>query len=418
MRNAGAKPKPVSCEAVQSFGAPAQPAARVAAIDIIRGFTVAGIIFANILWISGFLELSLAQRAPMIIGWGDEALLFAIRVFIFGKFYYAFAFLFGVGFTLQVERAEARRQDFNAYFMRRMLVLFIIGCAHALLVWWGDILRFYALLGLALLVLRSLHGVRLHGAIALCLVLPVVLEAGSLFLWPSTHQPNLAALRGAAELQFFQSASFQDWFLYNLRQIVDHAFQQIWEGRVFQILGMFLTGMWVARHGIFREPESYRPLLLRVAIAGLTIGVLGNLAKTALRYGDFGLSFEAEAMLTELLYLVGVPALSAGYLASLVLLCSSIPWSKRLSSIGYLGRASLTNYIIQNLVCTVLFRSYFLNFYGQLTLTTLALVAIAIVAVLTFVSQWWLIHFRFGPLEWLWRSITYKRPQPLRLPST
>ena len=414
MRNAGAKP--VSCEAVQSFGAPAQPAARIAAIDIIRGFTVAGIIFANILWISGFLELSLAQRAPMTISWGDEALLFAIRVFIFGKFYYAFAFLFGVGFTLQVERAEARGQDFNAYFMRRMLVLFIIGCAHALLVWWGDILRFYALLGLALLVLRSLHGVRLHGAIALCLVLPVVLEAGSLFLWPSTHQPNLAALRGAAELQFFQSASFQDWFLYNLRQIVDHAFQQIWEGRVFQILGMFLTGMWVARHGIFREPESYRPLLLRVAIAGLTIGVLGNLAKTALRYGDFGLSFEAEAMLTELLYLVGVPALSAGYLASLVLLCSSIRWSKRLSSIGYLGRASLTNYIIQNLVCTVLFRSYFLNFYGQLTLTTLALVAIAIVAVLTFVSRWWLIHFRFGPLEWLWRSIAYKRPQPLRRP--
>ena len=416
MRNAGAKS--VSCEAVQSIGAPAQPAECVATIDIIRGFTVAGIIFANILWISGFLELSPPQRASMIIGWGDEALLFAIRVFVFGKFYYAFAFLFGVGFTLQVERAGARGQDFNAYFVRRMLVLFVIGCAHALLVWWGDILRFYALLGLALLVLRSLHGIRLHSTIALCLVLPVILEAGSLFLWPSAHPPNLAALRGAAELQFFQSASFQDWFLYNLRQIVDHAVRQIWEGRVFQILGMFLTGMWVARLGVFREPRSYRPLLLRVAVAGLTIGVLGNLAKTAFRYSDFGLSFEAKTMLTELLYLVGVPALSSGYLASLVLLCSSITWLKRLSSIGYLGRASLTNYIIQNLVCAVLFRSYSLNFFGQWTLTTLVLVAIAIVAVQTFVSRWWLIHFRFGPLEWLWRSITYKRLQPFRRPSS
>ncbi len=231
------------------------------------------------------------------------------------------------------------------------------------------------------------------------------------------HPPDLATLRDTAELQFFQRASFQDWFLYNLRQIVDHAFQQIWEGRIFQILGMFLTGMWVARHGIFREPESYRPMLLRVAIAGLTIGILGNLAKTALRYGDSGLSFEAETMLTEFLYLVGVPALSAGYLASLVLLCSSILWSKRLSFIGYLGRASLTNYIIQNLVCAVLFRSYFLNLFGRSTLTTLALVAITIVAVQTFVSRWWLIHFRFGPLEWLWRSITYERLQPLRWPS-
>jgi uncharacterized protein len=323
-----------------------------------------------------------------------------------------------VGFTLQFERAGARGQDFNAYFVRRMLVLFVIGCAHALLVWWGDILRFYALLGLALLVLRSLHGIRLHSTIALCLVLPVILEAGSLFLWPSAHQLNLAALRGAAELQFFQSASFQDWFLYNLRQIVDHAVRQIWEGRVFQILGMFLTGMWVARHGVFREPRSYRPLLVRVAVAGLTIGVLGNLAKTALHYSEFGLSFEAKTMLTELLYLVGVPALSAGYLASLVLLCSSITWSKRLSSIGYLGQASLTNYVIQNLVCAVLFRSYSLNLFGQLTLTTLALVAIAIVVAQTFVSRWWFIHFRFGPLEWLWRSITFKRLQPLRRPST
>ncbi len=416
MRNAGAEAE--SPEAVRDFGAPAPPAARVAAIDIIRGFTVAGIIFANILWISGFLELSAAQRAPMMIGWGDGALLFAIRVFIFGKFYYAFAFLFGVGFTLQLERAEARGQDFDAYFVRRMLVLFVIGCAHALLVWWGDILRLYALLGLALLVLRSLHGVRLVGTIVLCLVLPVFLEAGSLFLWPNAHPPNLATLQGAAELQFFQSASFQDWFLYNLRQIVDHAFQQIWEGRLFQVLGMFLTGIWVARHGIFREPKSYRPLLLRVAVAGLTIGIFGNLAKTALRYGDFGLSFEAEAMLTELFYLVGVPALGAGYLASLVLLCSSPTWSKRLGFFGHLGRTSLTNYVSQNLICVLLFRSYFLNLYGQLTLTTLALVAIAIVATQIFISRWWLVHFRFGPLEWLWRSFTYKRPQPFRRPST
>ncbi len=321
MRDAGAEA--VSREAARDFGAPTPPVARIAAIDIIRGFTIAGIVFANILWISGFLELSAAQRAPMMVGWGDGTLLFAIRVFIFGKFYFAFAFLFGVGFTLQLERAEARGQDFNAYFVRRMLVLFVIGCAHALLIWWGDILRFYALLGLALLVFRSLHGVRLIGAIALCLVLPVALEAGALFLWSGAHPPNLATLRGTAELKFFQTASFQDWFLYNLRQIVDHAFQQIWEGRVFQILGMFLTGMWIARHGIFREPRSYRPLLLRVAIVGLTIGILGNLAKSALRYGDYGLSFEVEAMLTELLYLVGVPALCAGYLASLVLLCSS-----------------------------------------------------------------------------------------------
>lgn len=249
MRNAGAEAR--FRAAVRDLGAPAPPAARVAAIDIVRGFALAGIIFANILWISGFLELSAAQRAPMMIGWNDGALLFAIRVFIFGKFYYAFAFLFGVGFTLQLERAEARGQDFEAYFVRRMLVLFVIGWAHALLIWWGDILRFYSLLGLVLLVLRSLHGIRLVSAIALCLILPVVLEAGSLFLWPSTHQSNLATLRGAAELQFFQSASFQEWFLYNLRQIVDHAFQQIWEGRVFQILGMFLTGIWVARQGVF-----------------------------------------------------------------------------------------------------------------------------------------------------------------------
>ena len=113
-----------------------------------------------------------------------------------------------------------------------------------------------------------------------------------------------------------------------------------------------------------------------------------------------------------------MPALGAGYLASLVLLCSSPTWSKRLGFFGHLGRTSLTNYVSQNLICVLLFRSYFLNLYGQLTLTTLALVAIAIVATQIFISRWWLVHFRFGPLEWLWRSFTYKRPQPFRRPST
>ena len=122
-------------------------------------------------------------------------------------------------------------------------------------------------------------------------------------------------------------------------------------------------------------------------------------------------------MLRELLYLVGVPALSAGYLASFILVCSSTKWSERLGFLGHLGRTSLTNYVSQNLICALLFRSYFLNLYGQLSLTTLVLVAMAIVTMQILISRWWLIHFRFGPLEWVWRSFTYKRLQPFRQPS-
>lgn len=394
-------------------GAPTPPSQRVTAIDVVRGFTLWGILYANILWISGFLDLSRKLQAPMLAGFLDRTALFLIRLLVFGKFYYLFAFLFGVGFSLQLERAAAAGRPFAGYFVRRMAVLFVLGWLHALFVWWGDILRFYALLGVVLLLSRGLSDRRLHIAIGVCLLAPLLLQVGQAFLWPATKLPRLATLTGRAELDFFRTARYGEWFAYNARQVLDSGLQQFWDGRVFKMLGMFLTGRLASQYGLFRDSGRHGLLLKRLLLWGAVLGIAGNFGKTALHYLQVPLSAAEENVLAEFFYLFGVPGLSACYLAMLLLLLRVPAWADRLKPLSALGRVSLSTYVSQILICALLFRPFGLGLYARLGVAKLAILATGILLLQSALAALWLRRFRFGPLEWLWRSATYGRFEPM-----
>jgi uncharacterized protein len=175
------------------------------------------------------------------------------------------------------------------------------------------------------------------------------------------------------------------------------------------ILAMFLIGQAAARRGVLREVGSHRALWRRVVLWGALIGLSGNLL--------FFLSAEVQIEMSNAYWIVlaavgmsfGAPALSLVYVAGLTLLFESGRWRDRLSVLAPVGRMALTNYLAQSLICTTIFYSYGLGLFGTMGPAAGLLLTLVIFLAQIFWSRWWLGRFRFGPVEWIWRRLTYGR---------
>ena len=388
-------------------------ATRIDTLDIIRGFTIGGILFANILWLSGFLELSSTGKEALSATFADQAFLFLVRLLIHGKFYYIFAFMFGMGFAILMDRAIAKGQDFTAFFSLRLIILLGIGVLHALF-WWGDIVRYYALFGFTLLGFRFLDNRKICWAIILLLLLPPLMKLSAFLFYPDFRPFKFVAMSRDEMTIFFQQASFTEWFRINLLQIGDHLIKNSWSGRWFKILGMFLTGMLAGRTDIFRRVEEKKERIKKVMILCLAVGLIGNLARVSLYYTNFGLARELVSLLRELIYTFAVPALAIAYVTGFMLFCHASQRARLVQPLAAVGRTSLSNYVGQTLLCVIIFRSYFLGFYGHLSLSTCANLAFLIYLFEIWASNLWIKYYRYGPLEWVWRSLNYRQWQPLR----
>lgn len=388
-------------------------AVRISSLDIIRGFTIGGILFANILWLSGFLELSADIKATLASSFSDQAVLFLIRLLVHGKFYYIFAFLFGLGFAILMERAVAKGQNFTAFFCLRLFILFLIGVVHSLC-WWGDIVRYYALFGFTLLLFRHLNNRQLLVGISLMLLIPPLMKSIAFYWYPDFKPVELVSQSKDQMLAFYQDADFRSWFTLNLQQIGDHFIKNSWSGRWFKILGMFLSGLLVGRLDLFRRVEELEKLLKKTLLISFFLGLLSNLARVSLYYTNYGFSKEVVSLLRELIYFFAVPSLAIFYVTVLMLLCQSANYARLLQPLVAVGRTSLTNYVGQTLVCMVIFRPYFLGYYGQLHLTTCALLACLVFIMQIGLSNLWMRYYLFGPLEWFWRSLNYWKWQPIK----
>lgn len=393
---------------------PASDPERLHTLDMIRGFTLCGIPLANMLWFSGFLELSGADRRFMLDGFGDDATLFLIRVFIHAKFYHVFAFLFGLGFALQLQRNSTGPQNLLA---RRLLLLFLIGAAHSLL-WWGDILRYYAVLGVALFGFRHCSNRQLLYWIGAFSILPVLIgHAQVIWRWDPADV-SVVAIPARDWLEHVRAAGPWDLFILNLQQVVDHLARSIGNGRIFKILAMFLLGLLVGRLGIFSNPARYAAEIRRLLWPALIIGLAGSLVATSFYYRRWGLAPDTIALLRDWLALVSVPALAMSYVAVLLLISLTSPEQSVLHRTLRLlvapGRMALTNYLSQTVIALAIFHPALGDQYGRLGILTCGLLVLAILAAQLVLSHAWLARFRFGPMEWLWRSGTYGKWQPLR----
>ncbi|MGH2403895.1 MAG: DUF418 domain-containing protein, partial [bacterium] len=179
------------------------------------------------------------------------------------------------------------------------------------------------------------------------------------------------------------------------------------------IFVMFLLGLYVGRRGLFQETRASGACARAVLPWALGIGLLGNLI--SLIAGESARWSESDliAVAASTASLIGGPALSAAYIAATVLLVQNEGWRRRLTPLAAVGRMALTNYLLQSLVCTTIFYGYGLGLYGTVAPGPGALLTLAIYAGQIPLSVWWLRRFRFGPVEWVWRSLTYGRRQPM-----
>jgi uncharacterized protein len=385
---------------------------RIQALDVLRGIAVAGILMANVLVFFGLIFMSPDRAAALPSVAADRVALFLEHVFVDGKFYSVFSLLFGIGFGVQLERGGAAALP---RFKRRLRILLGIGAIHAFLIWAGDILMLYALLGFTMpWFARKSNRALVRWAVIL-LAVPTALYVVALAVWMivgsgATQTPSSAAMP-AKILAYFEAigtGGFKDAFIGNLVFLGGRWADLFATVRFPKVLGMFVMGLWTVRTGIALSPSSRRATLVRWAKLGWSIGLPANLiAAWAFDQWSY-LPPSIGGLLGTAMQGVGVPMLALGYAATVGLLV--VDGRRLITVFAPVGRMALTNYLMHSIICVVLSYGFGFALWWRIGASTAMGIAAAIVLVQIPLSALWLSRFRFGPVEWIWRRLTYGRP--------
>jgi len=387
---------------------------RIQALDILRGFALFGILVVNMdLFRYTVYSFFLPELSPWQ-GPVDNAVKWLIKLFAEGKFNSLFSFLFAIGLTIQISRASSRGGSFLGMYARRLGVLLAIGLLHGFGIWLGDVLVFYAVLGFVLLLFRRRSDRALFAAIAFFLLLPAGLEALRLAVpEPAGAALDFQAIHKAA-LQAYSQGTW--WEVAGIRAQELSFFYLSPFALTFScdLMVTLLIGLYVGRRGVFQDIPAHLPWVRRVMWTGLCLGLLFNTGATIAN--EFARPAQASwaNVISTACHSLGRPTLFAFYASGLLLLTQREGWSRRLAPLGVVGRMPLTNYLMQSVVCTLIFNGYGFGFFGKVgPAAALALCFLIYLAQIP-ISQWWMSEFRFGPMEWLWRSLSYGRVQPMR----
>jgi uncharacterized protein len=402
---------------------PIDPERRLDGVDMVRGFALFGVMLVNMYNFGASSPLD--WMAPI-----DELAFSVKRIFFETKSWRLFSFLFGFGFALQMLRAEERGARFLPFYLRRLVVLLVIGMGHKLL-YGGDILMYYAWLGLILVFFRKVPlKVLLVVSAILIMAFPVERAVTSLSEGPqeiASYEVRLERSRERLEERrqshVYSVGSIGEIMEEHAPSILLTPFTDL-QGpeSALPTFAMFLLGLYAGRRRIFHDIEKHRKLIQRVFVWGLSVGLLSMIGERILNwsvgYSVFSNIQEAtvqQQFLGDVLFAFGSTALCLGYAAAIIIAAQHNGWKRILSPLGAVGRLALTTYLVQSLMFTTLFYGYG---FGQAF--RIGPAAVSAYAVLFFTIQilactWWVRHFRFGPMEWLWRTLTYLRVQPIRI---
>ena len=344
----------------------------------------------------------------------------AIYLFADTKFISIFSMLFGAGMAMMSDRMAQRGASGTGLHYRRQLWLLAIGLAHAYLIWHGDILVAYALCGFILYPFRNLRPRRLLliGACAVAFVVPFWALAGmSIPYWPEAEQVALAAeWAPSQEVLDAQIAAFRGSWSDQLpaRAAISLTLQTsaflgllLWRAG-----GLMLVGMGLYKLGVLaaRRPAAF---YRRMAVLGIASGL--PLAAAGVAYKiNVGFAWQQAMFQGALFNYVGSIGVFLGYVG-LVMLAVQAGWLPGLQRrLAATGRMALTNYITQSLLCSLIFYGHGLGLFERVGSPGQVAIVVGIWALQLAWSPWWLARFRFGPLEWLWRSLSYMKRQPMR----
>ncbi|MCX7571802.1 DUF418 domain-containing protein [Tumebacillus sp. DT12] len=388
---------------------------RIGAVDMMRGFFILWILVVNMLLYGAPYELS----GQWEWAWsGDVYAEMFIEVFAAGKSITMLSFLFGFGMIIMKERADARGTAFFPVYARRMLALLLFGATHAFLIWYGDILLFYGMLGIVMLLFFSgrtaqtllIWALVLTGLTVVVLLLFTVIWLAMMALAGGELEDSLnqtsdqvqlliSAYSGGSWSEIF-AARYEEW-------VTSFGTAMIY---LPELLVMMLLGAWTAKKGILHNAAEHLGFFRKVRLWSLLVGgVLTLLPVLLYVLADAG---EQGVLLARFWStMIGSPLIGLVYGTTLVLLWQRGVFRRGLRVLARVGRMAFSVYILQSLLATTLFYSYGFGLYGSIGPAKGLLITLAFYAVLIPFAVWWTGRFRYGPLEWLWRTMTYgKRP--------
>lgn len=389
------------------------PMKRIVILDSLRGFALLGIAIANYPEFSLYSFLSDSEQSAMPTADADMLTRWLELVFVDGKFYTIFSVLFGIGFSIILRNCMARGIGGMKVFYRRMAVLAVIGVAHLLLLWSGDILLLYALMGM-LLPLWSKCSVKslLICAVAL-LALPVICDTlisvtgvdpseGPYRLWWDT-----AAAYGITESNFATWLRDADGYADVHAFLMQGAWERMWEfvgsHRYFKVLGLFLIGYAIGKSDMYAHVETHLPFIRRVCWCAMCIGLPLSVAYAWSCVNGHPLGDIAHA----LLYAMSVYPLGIAYMAGITLVYERCSHWRIWTALAMPGRMSLTCYLMESVVGIMMYYGIGCGLGLGMGLWQVLLVSVVVYVVLMALAAVWLRWMKYGPCEWIWKMLTY-----------
>lgn len=383
---------------------------RYVILDALRGFAILGICLAN------YPEFSLWTFAdPASHSVSDRVVQSLLTFFIDGKFYTLFSLLFGMAFAIQLEHAGQKAH----IFYRRMSVLLLIGLLHLLFLWSGDILMLYAAVGMLLPLFRKVPVRGLLVAAGVFLALPLLSEAvfATRLADPlEAAQWKICAVYGITEANFAtwlrDASCYREVFQFLQQGAVERMWEFVISRRYFKVLGLFLIGYAAGRERIYADLERYRPLLRKNLCWGLALGIpMGGLYTYSVMA-----AYPWGRLVHSALYFLGVYPMGLAYAAAFSLLFLRCPGRAPWKFFAASGRMACTNYLSQSLLGLLIFYGVGLGLGARVSLLQTELIALCVYGFQLFFSALWLRWFRYGPVEWVWRMLTYRRRLPMIIP--
>lgn len=405
---------------------PTKNAEREIFLDALRGFAILGIFIANL---GGFSEFNGDANitSPWILEGWDDIMEFLHSMLIEGKFYSIFSVLFGWGIALQLKKGAEIGVDSLSTIRRRLLVMLLLGAFH-LLIWIGDIVFFYALVGFLLLTFRKFSNKTLLITATLLVLSPIllywlkmtypVLNSPARFLFQTGNllEGKLYGIKSEADyLNYIKNANWFDVAKLNVCGFFYRYGHLIFVSRIPKVLGMFLIGYLIGRSDFYKNLKQNKKIVYWVIGIGLLIGLPANfmLAHYMSAPGNAYYQLKTDGWYETIAYAFGVAPLALAYVGLFMLSFKTAIGHKILVLISPVGKMAFTNYITHSLIGNFVFLSMGLNYGGKVGPFYYTLFAIAVWIAQIIFSTLWLKYFNFGPIEWVWRSLTYGKRQPM-----
>ncbi|KEK24763.1 DUF418 domain-containing protein [Bacillus gaemokensis] len=372
---------------------------RIHSIDIIRGIAVFGIFLVNWPVIAGVDSRDITGSYEGL----DSYIRLFYDMFIQTKFYTIFSFLFGLGFYIFMQRAEAKTDHPKTLFVRRLLILLLFGFTHYVLLWDGDILHSYAIAGFFLLLFykRKPRTILIWALILLGIYQFLTLLASLFFAFLPieelrTSLPIMPLENWGLQVQDRFTAFYSEAIQINISMLPE-------------TVGLFLLGLYVGKKDIFRRTKELDPKLKKWQIIMFTL---------TLPMWFFMIRYFVTKQPYEPIYMTGFTMFSGKtlfifYIFTLMRLLQRERWQKLFRPFQYVGRMALTNYISQTIITLVVFGLFFKNSL-PVPLWVGPLFCIGFYTLQIFISRWWLSHYQYGLLEYIWRLGTYGKMMPLK----